>query len=75
VDRHEKPATVAYRVAFISRYFEYERRTHRWVQHPASQTFDLQEKGEIVKNTAFNFLDSLGNQMVEFQVDDFQANG
>jgi hypothetical protein len=37
VDRHEKPTTVAYRVAFISHYFEYERRTHRWIQLPESQ--------------------------------------
>jgi hypothetical protein len=39
----KKPTTIAYRVAFISRYFEYERRTH------TSQAFDLQEEGEIVK--------------------------
>ncbi len=49
VDRHEKPATVAYRAAFISRYFEYERRTYRWVQLPKSQAFDLKKKGRDSK--------------------------
>jgi len=39
---------------------------------PASQAFDLQEKGEIVKNTGFSFVDSFGNQMVEFHMDDFK---
>jgi hypothetical protein len=79
VDGHEKPTTVAYRADFISHYFEYERRTHRWVQLLTSQAFDLQEKGEIVKNTGFSFVDSLGNQTVEFHINDFKqmddANG
>jgi hypothetical protein len=72
VDGHEKPATVAYRDAFISHYFEYERRTHRWVQLSASQANDLQEKGMIMKTTGFSYVDSLGNQMVEFHVDNFK---
>jgi hypothetical protein len=55
VDRHEKPATAAYWDAFISCYFEYERRTQRWVQLSASQAIDLQEKGMMMKNTGLSF--------------------
>jgi hypothetical protein len=73
VDGHKKPATVAYRAAFISCYFKYERRI------PTSKAFDLQEKGEIVINTGFSVVGSLGNQMVEVYVDGFKqmdgANG
>jgi HEPN domain-containing protein len=49
VDRHEKPTTVAYQDTFISHYFEYERRTYRWVQFSASQAIEMQEKGMIMK--------------------------
>jgi hypothetical protein len=44
VEGHKKPAIVVYRYTFISHCFEYERRTHRWVQLSASQANDLQEK-------------------------------
>jgi hypothetical protein len=37
--------------------------THRWVQLWRSQALDLQEKGEIIKNTGFSLVDSLGHQM------------
>jgi hypothetical protein len=72
VDGHEKPATVAYRANFISRYFECERRTHRWIQLSHSQALDLQENEKILKNTGFSYKDSSDNQMVEFHVDDLK---
>jgi hypothetical protein len=74
VDGHEKPATVAYRANFISRYFEYERRTHRWVQLPESQALDLQERKMVLKNTGFRYKDALDNEWVEFHVDDFNQS-
>jgi hypothetical protein len=45
------------------------REAHRWVQLAASQANDVHEKGMIMKNTGFSYVDSLGNQMVEFHVD------
>jgi len=70
VDGYEKPATVAYRKEFISRYLTYERRTYRWVQLPKTEALDLQESGKILKDTGFSYTDSAGKEMVEYHVDD-----
>ena len=70
VDGHEKPATVAYRKEFISRYLTYERRTYRWVQLPKTEALDLQESGKILKDTGFSYTDSAGKEMIEYHVDD-----
>jgi hypothetical protein len=56
VNSMKKPTTIAYRANFISCYFEYMRRTHRWVQPPISQAL-YSKKRESVKNTGFSFVD------------------
>jgi len=32
VDGHEKPRTVEYTKKFVTRYLQYERQAHRWIQ-------------------------------------------
>jgi len=42
-DRHENPENIAARKEFISKYFEYERYTHRWIQIPVTEAKQFEE--------------------------------
>ena len=69
VDGHERPCTVAYRKTFVTRYLNYERRMHRWVQIPLSESISLAESGKIIKNSGYMYTDESGTEMVEYHID------
>jgi hypothetical protein len=69
VDGHEKPATIEYRKKFVSRYLQYERRAHRWIQIPLQEATQLEMKRLIPKSSGYRYTDEEGKDMVEFHVD------
>jgi len=69
VDGHEKPATVLYRKKFVTRYLQYERQAHRWIQISLHDTQQLEEQCILAKNSGYRYTDDEGNEMVEFHID------
>ena len=69
VDGHEKPATVQYRKAFVTRYLLYEGRMYRWIQITKEESLELEMKGLIPKGSGYLYTDKEGQQMVEYHVD------
>jgi hypothetical protein len=68
VDGHEKPDTIQYRKQFVTRYLQYERRTHGWVQITNQEAMELEQKGYIKRNSGYWYVNANGNAMVEFHV-------
>jgi hypothetical protein len=74
VDNHESDENVAYRNEFLSRYFTYELRSHRWIQIPLGESVEMENKGEVSVNCGYRYekIDENENEltMVEYHVDD-----
>ena len=70
VDGHEKPATVAYRKDFVSRYLTEEVRMFRWIQITQEESEKLEDEGKIAKNTGYVYNHPQTNlPRVEYHVD------
>ena len=70
VDGHERPATVAYRYNFVSRYLSRERQMHRWIQIPLARSIELEENKDVPIGSGHSYSCSrTGNKMVEYHVD------
>jgi hypothetical protein len=69
VDGHEKPRTIEYRKQFVTRYLQYERRAHRWIQITVSEAQELEQRGFIKGDSGYRYEDAKGKQMVELHVD------
>jgi hypothetical protein len=69
VDGHEKPRTVEYTKKFVTRYLQYERQAHRWIQITVLEALELEQSGYIKPNSGYQYEDENGNQMVELHVD------
>ena len=50
-DGHERPDNVKYRMVFISRYRELEKRCYRWAQVPEDDAVELEEAGLLSADT------------------------
>ena len=69
VDSHEKPENVTYRKEFISRYFDYELCSHRWVQISCFEREKMIKDGELDSHLGYKYLDS-NVEIWEYHVDD-----
>jgi hypothetical protein len=70
VDGHEKPATVAYRKDFVSRYLTEEVQMFRWIQITKEESEKLEDEGKIAKNTGYVYNHPQTNlPWVEYHVD------
>ena len=76
VDTHKNPENVEYRKKFITRYFDYELRSHRWYQIIKEEKMKYVDKGELDIASGYEYVQ--GNDvMYEYHVDDhpsFQEN-
>ena len=76
VDTHENPENIAYRKKFITRYFEYELRSHCWYQISKDEKMEYVKKGELDVGSGYEYKDG-EKEMYEYHVDDhpsFQEN-
>ena len=69
VDSHEAPENVRYRKAFITRYFKYEIRCHRWHSITAIEKAQMVKEGKLDEKLGYNHVLN-GIDMVEYHVDD-----
>ena len=69
-DKHESEANVAYRHEFIKRYFDYEIRTHRWVQLPLDYYEEMCREGKVFSGEGYEYVDENNKPFIEFHIDD-----
>ena len=70
-DKHESTENIAYRHAFIQRYFEYELRSCRWIQLSLEEYEAMcKENDSIFNGKGYKYLDANNNQCIEFHIDD-----
>ena len=69
-DRHEEPTNVTYREAYLERYWEYESRSHRWIQISKTESAQLIEKEIVLPGQGYEYVDEANKDMVEYHVDD-----
>ena len=77
VDNHETPENVKYRNEFISRYFAYELRCHRWVSITKAKKDEMVMEGKLDPGLGYPYSKN-GVEYVEYHVDDhadFQIEG
>jgi hypothetical protein len=69
VDSHESIENVKYRSEFISRYKDYEMRSHCWISIPIERFEMMVEKGELIKEQGYRYEDERGDTYMELHVD------
>ena len=74
VDTHEKPENVKYRTQFIKRYFEYEKRSHRWCLVPEMDFIQMIEEGKLVKGDGKQYIDENSHTFFEVHIDTHDDN-
>ena len=69
-DKDENKENVQYRQKFIKKYFEYEKRTYRWVQVPEEWAVAMEndEEETLAKNTFYEY-ESENKKMREYHID------
>ena len=72
VDNHESPENVEYCNKFITRYFTYELRCHRWVSVSKTQRNEMVKKGQIDNGLGYEYRNMNGEIFFEFHVDDHE---
>jgi DNA-binding transcriptional regulator YhcF (GntR family) len=53
VDGHEKPGMIEYRKQFVTRYLQYERHAHRWIQISVLEAQELEQRGFIKADSRY----------------------
>ena len=71
VDNHELPVNVTYRSEFITRYFKYELRCHRWITISEAERNGMVEEGQLVSELGY-FFEKNNAKYYEFHVDDHE---
>ena len=71
VDNHESVENVRYRSAFISRYFHYELRCHRWIAIPSKDRDEMVAEGTLMEELGYRF-EKNNETFYEFHVDDHE---
>ena len=69
VDSHKSPENIAYRKKFITRYFEYELRSHRWYQISKEEKMEYVKKGSLDESSGYEY-DQNNQKWYEYHVDD-----
>ena len=69
-DKHKSEANVAYRHEFIKRYFEYEIRTHRWVQLPLEHYKEMCREGKVFSDKGYEYIDENNKPFIKFHIID-----